>query len=77
MRDNKSYNEAARAGFFGLAKKTTAIPEQDRRLLSEAEIVANSFGIAFSDNLKVEKYQGRELNKVDEYTALRSGPGSN
>lgn len=74
MRNESKYKDAERERFFGLSKKTTPISEADQKLLENAEKVANQFGISFADRLKVEKHEGRDLVKVDEYTAIK-GPG--
>jgi hypothetical protein len=77
MRNESKYKDAERERFFGLSKKTTPISKTDQKLLANAEKVANQFGIAFTDRLKVEKHEGRNLEKVDEYTAIkRPGFGS-
>lgn len=73
MRNNNNYKDAERVRFFGLSKTTTPISESDQKLLANAEKIANQFNIAFTDRLKVEKHEGRNLEKVDEYTAIK-GP---
>lgn len=74
MQEGKTqYNIAERTRFFGISKTTTPISKTDQTLLSNAEKIANQFNIAFTDRLKVEKFEGRDLVKTDEYTAIKKG----
>jgi|LakMenE01Jun11ns_1017448.scaffolds.fasta_scaffold7168846_1 hypothetical protein len=67
------HDKAERKTFFFTTSKD--MPATDKKLMQDIEKILNSFGGSFADKVNVEKFRGPQMQKTDEYVAVR--PGSN
>lgn len=74
FRQPPPHTKAEREKFFGLTTEITDLPQEEVKLLQNVNNVLTLFGRPLADKVKVEKYQGPNIQKVDEYTAVRRGP---
>lgn len=77
MFKKQPHDKAERNRFFGLSKKIAAISPEDEKLLQNVDKALGIFGASLADQLKVEKLQGPNFTKTDEYIATRPGLSNN